>query len=78
MLTASEVVIDSESGEIPVGVDGEALTPPAPVICGIQPGGLRVRVPRDHRRTPPPRPPLNWRSLTRLAFTHTTRTTSGA
>lgn len=53
MLTASEVVIDSESGEIPVGVDGEALTLPTPVICGIQPGGLRVRVPCDHRRTPP-------------------------
>ncbi|MFE9104257.1 diacylglycerol/lipid kinase family protein [Actinomadura geliboluensis] len=76
MLTASEVVIDSESGEIPVGVDGEALTLPTPVICGIQPGGLRVRVPRDHRGTAPPRPSLDWRSLTRLAFTRTKRTTS--
>ncbi|WP_203596807.1 diacylglycerol kinase family protein [Actinomadura bangladeshensis] len=76
MLTASEVVIDSESGQIPVGVDGEALTLPTPVICGIQPGGLRVRVPRNHRRTPPPRPPLDWRRLSHLAFTRTTRTAS--
>jgi diacylglycerol kinase family enzyme len=76
MLTASEVVIDSESGEIPVGVDGEALALPTPVICGIQPGGLRVRVPRNHRRTPPPRPPLDWRRLSHLAFTRTTRTAS--
>ncbi|NKZ04256.1 diacylglycerol/lipid kinase family protein [Actinomadura latina] len=70
MLTASEVVIDSECGEIPVGVDGEALTLPTPVICGIQPGGLRVRVPRDHRMTPPPRPRLDWRRLSHLAFSH--------
>ena len=68
MLTASEVVIDSESGEIPVGVDGEALTLPTPVICGIQPGGLRVRVPCDHRRPPPHLPT---RRL--FEFTHTRR-----
>ncbi|GAA1831849.1 diacylglycerol/lipid kinase family protein [Actinomadura chokoriensis] len=72
MLTASEVVIDSESGEIPVGVDGEALILPTPVVCGIQAGALRVRVPRDHRRTPPPRTPLDWRRLSHLAFARRT------
>ena len=68
-LTAADVVIDADSAEIPVGVDGEALTLPTPVVCTIHPGALRVRVPRNHRRTPPPRPPLDLRALFRLAFT---------
>ncbi|MFC5752837.1 diacylglycerol/lipid kinase family protein [Actinomadura rugatobispora] len=68
-LTAGEAVIDADIAEIPVGVDGEALTLPAPVRCRIEPGALRVRVPRHRRRGPRPRPRLDWPRLCRLAFT---------
>jgi diacylglycerol kinase family enzyme len=44
--TAHKVVIDADTDEIPVGIDGEAVTLPTPVRCEIRPGALRVRVPR--------------------------------
>ncbi|NBM19287.1 diacylglycerol kinase family protein [Streptomyces sp. GC420] len=47
-LTAREVVVEADTPTVPVGVDGEALTVPAPVRCRIEPGALRVRLPR-HR-----------------------------
>ncbi len=68
-LTAREVVVDADVPEIPVGVDGEALTMRVPVTCEIRPGALRVRVPRRRRAAPPAKPPLDWRELGRLAFT---------
>ena len=40
---------------------------PTPVTCTIQPGALRVRVPRDRPGVPPPRPALSWVRLRRLA-----------
>ncbi|WP_426504534.1 diacylglycerol/lipid kinase family protein [Dactylosporangium sp. McL0621] len=65
--TADEVVIEAEEASIPAGIDGESVRLPTPVRCRVQPGALRVRVPRlgPARR---PRPPLDWRRLWRLAF----------
>ncbi|XVQ11545.1 diacylglycerol/lipid kinase family protein [Spirillospora sp. CA-255316] len=68
-LTAGQAVIDADAPQVPVGVDGEALTLPTPVICRIQPGALRVRVPRHRSGTFPAQPPLDWRKLRQLAFT---------
>lgn len=50
---AHQVVIDADTDEIPVGVDGEALMLATPVRCTILPGALRVRVPRQRPGTPP-------------------------
>ncbi|MBO2446007.1 NAD(+)/NADH kinase [Actinomadura barringtoniae] len=68
-VTVTEVVIDADTPEIPVGVDGEALMLPTPVHCHIEPAALRVRVPRNRRQAPKSKPQMNWRRLTTLAFT---------
>jgi diacylglycerol kinase family enzyme len=65
--TAGEAVIEADAPSIPVGVDGESVRLPTPVHCRVQPGALRVRVPRD-RPVHRPRPQLDWRRLRRLAF----------
>jgi diacylglycerol kinase family enzyme len=67
LLTATEVVVSADSPQIPVGIDGEATVMPTPVRCTTQPGALRVRVPRNRPGLSPPRPPLNWARLRRLA-----------
>ncbi|MYS12049.1 diacylglycerol kinase, partial [Streptomyces sp. SID6041] len=54
--------------EIPVAVDGEALRMPTPVVCTLQPGALRVLVPRDRPGVPDPVPRVDWRRLADLAF----------
>ncbi|MEU1531965.1 diacylglycerol/lipid kinase family protein [Streptomyces fagopyri] len=69
VLTTREVVVDADRPEIEAGVDGEALTLPTPVHCRVDPGALRVRVPRRRPGVPDPRPPLNWRRLRELATT---------
>ncbi|MFC9238289.1 diacylglycerol/lipid kinase family protein [Streptomyces decoyicus] len=66
---AQEVVVDADAPAIPAGVDGEALTVPAPVRCWIEPGALRVRVPRHRPGVPRGKPPMNWRRVRRLALT---------
>src|SRR5262250_2568517 len=66
-LTADEVVVDADAPEIPVGIDGETVMMPTPVRCAIEPGALRVRVPRDRPGTRPPKPKLDWAELRRLA-----------
>jgi diacylglycerol kinase family enzyme len=48
-----QVVIDADVGEIPVGVDGEALMLQTPVRCTIRPGALRVRVPKHRLQARP-------------------------
>ncbi|MFE7777069.1 diacylglycerol/lipid kinase family protein [Streptomyces sp. NPDC057445] len=68
VLTAREVVVDAETSEVNVGVDGEALTLPTPVRCAIMPRALRVRVPRNRPGVPRARPRLNWRRLGLLAL----------
>ena len=45
--TTREFVIDSD-GEVPLGVDGEALMMPTPLTIRIRPGALRVRIAPQH------------------------------
>jgi diacylglycerol kinase family enzyme len=69
VLRAEEVVVDADVPEIPVGIDGETVMMPTPVICTIRPKVLRVRVPR-HRPgvlTAAAEPRLNWSALVKLA-----------
>ena len=66
-LTADEVVVHADEPEIPVGIDGETVMMPTPVRCAIRPGALRVVVPRQRPGVPPPKPPLEWPRLRRLA-----------
>jgi diacylglycerol kinase family enzyme len=66
--TAPEAVIDADTPEVPVGIDGEAISMPTPVRCTIRPGALRVRVPRHRPGVPPPRPEVDWTRLRRLAL----------
>ena len=42
-----EFVVESD-GDVPVGVDGEALTMPAPLTFRVRPGVLRVRIAPQH------------------------------
>lgn len=69
VLTTRQVVVDADRGEIEVGVDGEAMVLPTPVRCRIEPGALRVRVPRNRPGIPAVKPPLEWRRLRKLAAT---------
>ncbi|MGW0122372.1 diacylglycerol/lipid kinase family protein [Streptomyces sp. NPDC003327] len=84
VLTARRVEVLGPTGAtgegrlIPVAVDGEALRLPTPVVCELRPRALRVLVPRDRPGTTPPRPPLDWRRITRLAFRRTSPARSGA
>jgi diacylglycerol kinase family enzyme len=68
MLTAKEVTVTADTARIPVGVDGEAVSLPTPVVCSIRPGALRVRVPRSRPGATPPEPPVNFSRLRRLAL----------
>jgi diacylglycerol kinase family enzyme len=63
-----EVTVDSDAGELPVGVDGEALMMTTPVRCSIRPRALRVRVPRNRPGARAPRPKPPWTDLGRLAL----------
>lgn len=70
-----DVVIDVDRSdgtpavaEIPVGVDGEALTVPAPVRCSIRPKALRVRIPRVRPGVPVSPEPIDWQRLVALAL----------
>ncbi len=63
----SEVVVDADADQIPVGIDGEAVLMPTPVHCTIRPGALRVRVPRDRPGVPVPRARVDWARLRLLA-----------
>jgi diacylglycerol kinase family enzyme len=67
VLTASEVVVEADVPEIPVGIDGETVMMPTPVRCAIRPLALRVRVPRDRPGVRPPKPAVDWPTLRRLA-----------
>ena len=67
VLTAKAVTVTADTPRVPVGVDGEAVSLPTPVVCGIRPGALRVRVPRNRPGATPPAPPVNFARLRRLA-----------
>ncbi|MEU2064088.1 diacylglycerol kinase family protein [Streptomyces sp. NPDC013455] len=68
-MTAGEVVVEAGTGTLPVGIDGEHVVLPSPVVCRSAPGALRVRVPRH-------RPhaaravggPADWPHVARLAL----------
>ncbi len=66
--TATEVVIDGDTPQISVGIDGEALSLPRPVRCAIRPGALRVRVPRQRPGVAAPHARMNWARLRQLAL----------
>ncbi len=66
-LTTTEVVVSADTAQIPVGIDGEAVTMPTPVLCSIHPGALRVRVPRNRPGVRPPKPALSLARLRQLA-----------
>jgi len=68
-LASREVVVDADTAQIPVGVDGEALLLDTPVRCTIQPATLRVRVPRDRPGVPDPKPIMDWKRLRQMALT---------
>jgi diacylglycerol kinase family enzyme len=68
-LAAGEVVVDADAAQIPVGVDGEALVLDTPVRCTVQPGALRVRVPRDRPGVPDSKPQVDWKRLWQMALT---------
>jgi diacylglycerol kinase family enzyme len=73
--TAHDVVIDADTDEIPVGIDGESVMMPTPVRCEIRPGALRVRLPRERSGLPRPTPSGHLSVLRQLALT-TGRATS--
>jgi diacylglycerol kinase family enzyme len=51
-LSAREVVVEAGTDTLPVGVDGEHVVLPSPVVCRSAPGALRVRVPRHRPYAP--------------------------
>ncbi|SDU52723.1 diacylglycerol/lipid kinase family protein [Gordonia westfalica] len=64
--TTTEVVVDADVAEIPVGVDGESVRLPTPVRCTITPAALRVRVPRERPEIRVAPPQLDWIRLWNL------------
>jgi diacylglycerol kinase family enzyme len=73
VLSTKKIEITAHVPQIPVGVDGEALSMSTPVVCTISPGALRVWVPRDRPGVVPPKPPINWARLWHLAGIHRKR-----
>jgi len=67
VLTASEVVVDADAAEVPVGIDGETVMMATPVRCAVRPRVLRVRVPRDRPGIRPAKPAIDWPTLRQLA-----------
>ena len=67
VLTAKQIEITADEAQIPVGVDGEAISMPTPVVCTISSRALSVWVPRDRPGVTPPKPPINWARLRHLA-----------
>ena len=67
VLTTKQIEITADAAQIPVGVDGEAVTLSTPVTCTVSPGVLRVWVPRDRPGVPAPKPAVNWARLRQLA-----------
>ncbi|MFD6064876.1 diacylglycerol/lipid kinase family protein, partial [Rhodococcus wratislaviensis] len=66
--TTTEVLVDADTRQTPVGVDGESLLLTTPVRCTIEPGALRIRVPRDRPGVRPAEPTLDWVRLRELAW----------
>ena len=67
LLTAQEVTVTADDGQIPVGIDGEAVFLPVPVRCTVRPRALRVWVPQNRPGVPAFKPELDWARLRQLA-----------
>lgn len=67
-LTSHRVLVEADGADIPVAVDGEALTLPTPVVCTIRPRALRVRVPRHRPGAPYVMPSVDWRRIVHVAL----------
>ena len=67
LLTATNVEITADAPQVPVGIDGEAVTMPTPVLCAVRPAALRVRVPRNRPGASPQAVPMDWARLRHLA-----------
>jgi diacylglycerol kinase family enzyme len=74
-MTSTEVTVDSDAPELPVGVDGEALVLATPVHCVVRPAALRVRVPRSRPGVAASRHRPAWTDVARLAVS-TSRSSS--
>jgi diacylglycerol kinase family enzyme len=68
VLESREITIDAPADEIPVGIDGETVLMPTPVRCSIEPGALKVVLPRRRPGRPPARSAFGWSKLLHLAF----------
>ncbi|MGW1064893.1 diacylglycerol/lipid kinase family protein [Streptomyces aureus] len=68
VLTAREVIVTADGGELEAGIDGEAMVLPTPVRCRVEPGVLRVRVPKKRPGVPAVQPTLDWRRLLAMAL----------
>ncbi len=68
-LSAGMVVVDADTDTLPVGIDGEHVVLPSPVVCRSAPGALRVRVPRRRPHAPRIRgAAADWPRVARLAL----------
>ena len=67
VLTVPELEVTADASQIPVGIDGEAVSMTTPVECAIRPGALRVWVPRNRPGPVPPKPAVDWARLRHLA-----------
>jgi diacylglycerol kinase family enzyme len=66
-LTARDVIVTADTAQVPVGIDGEAVSLTVPVRCAIRHRSLRVWVPRDRPGVPAPKPERDWGSFWALA-----------
>ncbi|WKX17207.1 MULTISPECIES: diacylglycerol kinase family protein [unclassified Streptomyces] len=68
-LSAGEVTVETDTDTMPVGIDGEHVVLPCPVVCRSAPRALRVRVPHHRPGRPKPRGAVvDWPRVTRLAL----------
>src|SRR3954469_5749768 len=67
VMTADQVVVESDSGEVAAGIDGESVVLPSPVQCRIRPRALTVRVPRDRPGVPEAHAPYSLARMWSLA-----------
>nr|WP_240503312.1 diacylglycerol kinase family protein [Streptomyces prasinopilosus] len=67
-LNAEEVVVEAGTDTLPVGIDGEHVVLPSPVVCRSAPGALRVRVPRRRPHTLRGGAAADWPRVARAAL----------
>jgi diacylglycerol kinase family enzyme len=67
VMTADQVVVESDSGEVAAGIDGESVVLPSPVQCRIRPRALTVRLPRDRPGLPAAHAPYSLARMWSLA-----------